>query len=115
MKIKWASYPYVLWMIIFIIVPLGLVLLSSLTIGEGVGLGNLGFTLDNFRKFFENEYYVEVLWASVNLALKSTVISLLLGYPMAMIIAGKNRKRNIMVLLIVIPMWMNFCYGLMLG
>jgi spermidine/putrescine transport system permease protein len=108
MKMKWASYPYILWMIIFIVVPLALILLFSLTIGEEQGIANLKFTLDNFKRFFDPKY-IDILWISVNLALKSTAITLLLGYPMAMIIAReKPRKRNVMILLLVIPMWMNF-------
>ena len=108
MKIKWTSYPYVLWMIIFIVIPLCLILLFSLTTGEEEGIRNLQFTLENFKRFLDPKY-IDVLWISVNLALKSTVITLLLGYPTAMIIAReKPKKRNIMILLFVIPMWMNF-------
>ena len=108
MKIKWTSYPYVLWMIIFIVIPLCLILLFSLTTGEEEGIRNLQFTLENFKRFLDPKY-IDVLWISVNLALKSTAITLLLGYPMAMIIAReKPKKRNIMILLFVIPMWMNF-------
>ncbi len=105
---KWTSYPYILWMIIFIVVPLTLILLFSLTVGEEGGIGNLQFTLDNFKRFLDPKY-IDVLWISISLALKSTAITLLLGYPMAMIIAGeKPSKRNLMILLFVIPMWMNF-------
>ena len=108
MKIKWTSYPYVLWMAIFIVVPLALILLFSLTIGEEQGIANLKFTFDNFKRFLDPKY-IDILWISVSLALKSTVITLLLGYPMAMIIAReKPKKRNMMILLLVIPMWMNF-------
>lgn len=105
---KWTSYPYILWMIIFIVVPLTLILLFSLTVGEEGGIGNLQFTLENFKRFLDPKY-IDVLWISISLALKSTAITLLLGYPMAMIIAGeKPSKRNLMILLFVIPMWMNF-------
>ncbi|NMB28421.1 MAG: ABC transporter permease [Tissierellia bacterium] len=108
MKMKWTSYPYILWMIIFIVVPLALILLFSLTIGEEEGIRNLQFTLENFKRFLDPKY-IDVLWVSVSLALKSTAITLLLGYPMAMIISReKLSKRNIMILLLVIPMWMNF-------
>ena len=108
MKMKWTSYPYILWMIIFIVIPLALILLFSFTIGEEGGIGNLKFTLENFKKFLDPKY-IDVLWISINLALKSTAITLLLGYPMAMIISReKLKRRNIMILLLVIPMWMNF-------
>ncbi|GMG98043.1 ABC transporter permease [Tepidimicrobium xylanilyticum] len=105
---RWTSYPYILWIAIFIVVPLALILLYSFTIGEEGGLGSLQFTLDNFRNFLDPKY-LDVLWISVNLAFKSTLITLVLGYPLAMIIAReKPSRRNVMILLLVIPMWMNF-------
>ncbi|NLW40950.1 MAG: ABC transporter permease [Tissierellia bacterium] len=108
MRMKWTSYPYILWMIIFIVVPLALILLYSFTVGEEGGITNLRFSLDNFRRFLDPKY-LDVLWISINLALKSTLITMVLGYPLAMIIAKeKPKKRNVMILLLVIPMWMNF-------
>ncbi len=107
MKMKWTSYPYILWMAVFIVVPLVLILLFSLTTGEE-GIANLKFTLDNFKRFLDPKY-IDILWISVKLALKSTAITLLLGYPLAMIISReKPNKRNTKILLLVIPMWMNF-------
>lgn len=107
MKIRWGAYPYILWIAIFIVVPLGLILLYSLTTSD-IGIRNLELTITNFKKFLDPRY-LDVLWRSIELALKSTVICLALGYPMAMIIARENiRKRNVLILLFVIPMWMNF-------
>lgn len=108
MKLKWISYPYMFWMILFIIVPLILVLIFSLTAGDLRVNGDLKFTLENFQRFFD-PLYLKVLGKSVNLAFKSTVACFLLGYPMAMIISRENiKRRNAMILLFVVPMWMNF-------
>lgn len=105
MKLKWISYPYIVWMIIFILLPLFLILFYSVTYNTSEGLG---FTLEYFQRFFE-PIYINVLWRSFKLALVSTGVCLLLGYPMAMILADKELKnRNVMVLLFIIPMWMNF-------
>lgn len=105
MKIKWISYPYIIWMFIFILLPIFLVLFYSLSYS---GDGGITFTLEHFQRFFE-PIYINVLWRSIKLALISTAVCLLLGYPMAMILAGKDlKRRNTMVLLFVIPMWMNF-------
>jgi len=105
MKMKIFSYPYMLWLIIFIVVPLLLVFLYAVTISEN---GNLQFTMENIKRFL-NPNYLDVLWISIKLALQTTAITLILGYPIGMIIAKeKPSKRNIMVLLFVIPMWMNF-------
>lgn len=106
MKLKWISYPYVFWMILFIVVPLILVIVFSFTTGDIPG--NLSLTLENFQRFFQ-PLYLKVLGKSVNLALKSTLACLILGYPIAMIISRESvKKRNAMILLFVLPMWMNF-------
>lgn len=105
MKKNWLSYPYIVWMLIFIFIPLLLVLYYSLTVRTG---GELAFSFEHFRRFFE-PIYLRVLFRSVYLALISTILCLLLGYPMAMILAGNSFKRkNVMVFLFVVPMWMNF-------
>ena len=96
------AYPYIVWLIIFIVVPLILVLYFSLSSGDG------NLTLENYGRFISS-VYGKVLYRSLKLALVSTVFCLVLGYPMAMIIAGADiSKRNLMVLLFVLPMWMNF-------
>lgn len=102
LKQKAAAYPYILWLMVFIVVPLLLVLYFSLTSKGG------GFTIENYRRFME-PVYGKVLLRSLNLALISTIFCLVLGYPMAMIIARADlSKRNLLVLLFVLPMWMNF-------
>lgn len=105
MKMKIFSYPYMLWLAIFIVVPLILVLLYAVTVTEG---GSITFTIENLRRFLDPNY-IDVLWISIKLALETTVITLILGYPIGMIIAKeKPSRRNTMILLFVIPMWMNF-------
>nr|WP_042681079.1 ABC transporter permease [Anaerosalibacter massiliensis] len=95
-------------MIIFIVIPLVLILFFSITSGDVFKIGEFQFTLDNFKRFM-NPTYLKVLGRSINLALKSTLICFLLGYPMAMIISReKIKKRNAMILLFILPMWMNF-------
>ncbi|HHW12954.1 MAG TPA: ABC transporter permease [Firmicutes bacterium] len=105
MKKNWVSYPYLLWMLVFIFLPLLLVLFYSVTTRTEEGLT---FTLEHFQRFME-PIYLKVLFRSVKLAVICTVICLVLGYPMAMILAGNHFKRKqIMVFLFVMPMWMNF-------
>ncbi|HBK69265.1 MAG TPA: ABC transporter permease [Firmicutes bacterium] len=105
MKKNWMSYPYIVWMLIFIFIPLLLVLFYSVTMRTDQGLI---FTLDHYQRFLE-PIYLKVLFRSIYLAFICTVLCLVLGYPMAMILAGNDFKRkNIMVFLFVIPMWMNF-------
>lgn len=105
MKTRWISYPYIVWMLIFILVPLLLVVYYGATIKTEEGPK---FTLENFKRFLE-PVYIKVLIRSVMLALLSTVICLLIGYPVAIILSGKDiSRKNILILLFVIPMWMNF-------
>lgn len=105
MKKKWISYPYIIWMILFIIVPLLLVLFYSITVQTEDGIV---FTLKHYKRFME-PVYLSVLFRSVYLALICTALCLVLGYPMAMILNGRDiKRRNILILLFVIPMWMNF-------
>ncbi len=105
MKKGWIAYPYVVWLIMFIFVPLLLIVFYSVTKTTDQGIV---FTLEHFQRFFE-PIYIMVLLRSLYLALISTIICLLLGYPLAMILASKEyRHKRVLILLVVIPMWMNF-------
>jgi len=108
-KMKKAAYPYVLWMAIFILVPLFLVAYFAFTTGDSTNRGTFEFSLINFKRFM-SPIYLGVLWRSLSLAMISTFVCFILGYPIAYIIAKKNKPqtRNNMILLFVIPMWMNF-------
>jgi len=105
MNRQWISYPYLVWMAIFIVVPLFLILFYGTTVQTENGFQ---FTWEFIAKCTD-PLYLSVLWRSIYLALVSTLICLLLGYPMAMILASRDLSRkNIFVLLFIIPMWMNF-------
>ena len=109
--------PYSVWAALFILVPLAFVAYYAFTDNQ------FRFTLDNVVKFFtatssvtneagqsqEVHTYLLIFWRSLKLAVISTVICLLMGYPMAYIIArAAPRAQKTMVTLIMIPMWMNF-------
>lgn len=101
-KTAWLAGPYLVWMAFFIIIPLVMILVYAV-MAEGGAL-----SLAAFEKFFQ-PVYLRVLARSVWLALLSTVICLLIGYPAAMFIAGREKRiRNILLLLFLVPMWMNF-------
>lgn len=103
MKFRKLSYPYLLWMGIFILVPLFMILYYSLSI-KGVD----GLTIANFKEFFGSINLV-VLLHSIKIAFLTTIICLLIGYPTAYLISkAPLKKRSIMLILIVLPMWMNF-------
>lgn len=105
MKRNLSLYPYLVWMALFIFVPLLLVVYFSLTVPTDAGVQ---FSLGNFRRFLE-PIYVKVLLRSLRLALVATAVCLVVGYPVAMILAGSTfSRKNTLVLLFVLPMWMNF-------
>jgi spermidine/putrescine transport system permease protein len=100
--IKWLSFPYILWMIGFIIIPLILVVYYGLTNGEkSLTLENIALISDPVNR--------RALLLALELSIISTLICLLLAYPLAMILNNTKLKSNsFTVLIIILPMWMNF-------
>ena len=100
-------YPYLIWIAIMILAPMLLIVLYAFT-KQGNSVLTLQFTLDNFARFFSDSIFPNVLWRSLKIALITTVICVLLGYPAAYFIAKLDGNRKaIMVLLITLPMWIN--------
>lgn len=107
-NLRVLSYPYTVWMAIFIVVPLFLILFYSLTKGDIHNISSLEFSLESYKKVLE-PLYLKVIRDSFLLALVSTMICLVLGYPVALIIANTDHKyRNLLLMLFLVPMWMNF-------
>lgn len=102
-RFKLPVIVYGLWAIFFILVPLLLILLLGFSIDES---GKTVFSFANFKRFF-SPIYLSILWASFKLAFFSTLICLLIGYPFAWFIA-KKKNSDFYMILIMIPMWMNF-------
>lgn len=101
------ALPYMIWVILMILLPMLLILVYSLTI-QGNDIVNFTFTLAHFKKFFTDPDFLLVLWRSLTIAIKTTVICVILGYPVAYFIArSSDRVRNILVLAITLPMWIN--------
>lgn len=103
---KKFSLIYLFWGLIFIVLPLFLILAHALNVNTD--LSDFVFTFDNFSRFFE-PLYVKILITSLILAGLSTILCLIVGYPVAYIISKMSEKvRNNMILIFIIPMWMNF-------
>lgn len=99
---KLLSGPYLFWSIMFIIIPLCMVFYYGLTDKTGA------FTLDNIISIATAEHS-KALWEALKLSLISTVICLLLAYPLSMILCSFKMKHNsFLVLIFILPMWMNF-------
>ena len=99
--------PYIAWAVMMLILPMGLIALYSFT-KQGNIIVSFTFTLEHYAKFFTDPDFLIVLWRSLLIAFKTTVICLLLGYPVAFFISRSSEKlQNILVLAITIPMWIN--------
>ena len=102
MKNKRALFavPYVGWMTLFVVVPIIMVVIYAFATAEG------GVTLENFSSMGT---YASVFTRSFWLALLATLICLLIGYPAAYFISREGpRFQRIAMMLIMLPMWMNF-------
>ena len=100
MKSKLAAAPYLVWMVVFTIVPLGLVFYYGLTDQDG------NFSIDNLSRM---GMYTNIFFRSIWLAVVATVVCLIIAYPLAFILSRMDtRKQSTMLLLVMLPMWMNF-------
>ncbi|MBQ7873673.1 MAG: ABC transporter permease [Oscillospiraceae bacterium] len=99
-KSRYPAFPYIIFMAIFIVVPLIMVAYFAFTTSSGE------FTMQNIIRVGD---YVPVIIKSLFLAFIATLICLALGYPFAYIMARKTSNiRRTMFMLIMLPMWMNF-------
>ena len=105
-KLSWLAGPYVLWMALVVIVPILLVVVYAFTASGETAADIGGFTLDNFSRMGT---YTVIFARSFQLALVATLVCLLIGYPLAYVMAkeGPGFQRVAMVI-IMLPMWVNF-------
>jgi len=102
-KRKSWSIPYIGFLIFFVVIPLLLIVFYAFTSAEGE------FTFANFRKFLMQPEAMNTFLYSVGIALITTVLCILLGYPAAYILSRMNAKSSkILVMLFILPMWVNF-------
>lgn len=98
--------PYLIWCIIFILVPFVLIFLYAFTTG-GNPVRTLSFTLSNFQKINEPSY-IKVFVKSMGLGVLTTAVCLFLGYPLAYIIAMQAPERqHFLIMAVTVPTWIN--------
>ncbi len=101
-KKKLLGTPYFVWSVLFIIIPLCMVFYYGLTDKSGA------FTLENIIAISKPEH-AKALYLALGLSLISTLICLVLAYPLAMILSSMNvNQHSFIVLIFILPMWMNF-------
>ncbi len=102
MSKKLLAGPYLIWMTGFTVIPLALVVYYGLTDQSGA------FTLENILAITTAEH-AKALWLSLGLSLASTLVCLLLAYPLAMVLRSRGAGASgFMVFIFILPMWMNF-------
>ena len=100
MKSKKLSIPYLVWMLVFTMIPLVMIVVTAFADRNG------GFSLEPFQRAFEQTgVFAKSLW----IAFISTLICLVLSYPLAYFITKMKRSsQRTVIMLLMIPMWMNF-------
>ena len=96
------SLPYALFLLVFVVIPLLLIVLYAFTDEEGA------FTMGNFRKFLMHPEAMNTFIYSIGIAIITTIVCLVLGYPAAYILSQKQfNNSKTMVGLFILPMWGN--------
>ncbi len=99
---RYLAGPYLFWSVSFVVIPLLVIVYYAFTNDEG------GFTFANLGQIVTPEN-LKALGISLLLSFLSTVVCLLLAYPLAMILSAKNMNQSsFIVLIFILPMWMNF-------
>ena len=100
MKSRKPSIPYIIWMVVFTMIPIIMIGFTAFTDKNG------NFSLQAFTNAF---YYTNIFVKSLWIALISTAICLVLAYPLAYLLTRmKESTQNTLIMLLMIPMWMNF-------
>ena len=101
------ALPYIVWAALMLILPMALIALYSFS-EQGNSIISFSLTFDHYVKFFTDPDFLLVLWRSLWIAVKTTIICFILGYPLAYIISKcEERIQNLLVLSITIPTWIN--------
>ncbi len=100
---KALAYPYMLFLLIFVVIPLVIILINAFLTDDN------SFTLGNFVEFFSDKGGgLTVLGNSLLIGIVTTVICLAIGYPVAYFLAKYHASNKVLVLFFIMPMWVNF-------
>ena len=96
------TLPYIIFSAIFVVIPLLLIVVYAFTDDSG------HLTLENFAKFFQHHEAINTFVYSIGIAIITTIVCILLGYPAAWILSNAKLNRSkTMVVLFILPMWVN--------
>ncbi|WP_298818441.1 ABC transporter permease [Chloroflexus sp.] len=101
--------PGLLWLVLFFALPLVIIFVYSFMTNDALGRVVYQPTLDNYITVFTQSLYINAYWRSIWTSVLTTVICLLIGYPLAVFIARSPQQwRMPLLMLILIPFWTNF-------
>jgi len=102
------SLPPTLWVAIFLLLPYVLMFLHSFwTVRDGAILHN--WNLNNYATLFKNPLYVEVLFRTARIAASVTLLSILLGYPLAYFLSfHAGPRKELLYQLVIVPLWVSY-------
>jgi putrescine transport system permease protein len=120
--LRWALVTPYIWLLLFFLAPFFIILKISfadpvvalppftpLLDLAATGWARIQVTLDNYLFLFQDPYYVTIYLSSLKMSAISTLLCLLLGYPMAYFIARQDpRRRNLLLLAVILPFWISF-------
>jgi spermidine/putrescine transport system permease protein len=103
-----VSLPPILWVGLFLLLPYALMLVHSLwTVGDGVIVHQ--WNLQNYAKLLENPLYLDVLFRTMRIAASVTLLSLLLGYPLAYYMSfHAGARKDMLYQLVIVPLWVSY-------
>ncbi|OKL43038.1 ABC transporter permease [Pseudovibrio exalbescens] len=93
---------------LLLIVPLGFVVVYSFWLRTATGADQVGFFLDNWVESLTDPFYRDILLNTIKIALITTVVCALAGYPTAYFIARSNGNRLVLLLLLMLPFWISY-------
>jgi len=99
--------PSLIWLLLFLLIPLGLIAVISFTTNLGFGGILYEFSTDAYRLAFSS-LYAKVIWYSIFWAGIGTILCLIIAYPFAYFIAHSGKWKNPLLLLVMVPFWTNF-------
>ena len=101
-KRSYWSVPYFIFMLMFVVLPLVMIAVYAFTDSTGA------LTLDNFKRFFTTSEDINTFAYSIEVAIITTILCLIIGYPAAWILSNSRLNRSkVTVMLFILPMWIN--------
>jgi len=100
--------PSALWLLLFVALPLGMVVLYSFWVHEPGGTVQHTFTLENYLHFFTKPIYGRILLRSFGVGAETALLALILAYPTAYYLANRRSGSSTLIFLILVPFWTSY-------